>query len=57
MSLPWIYRNEAVGLKSCKYTLKSTIYVSMWNVEYDMLLITAQLKFKFQNAFAHVWYM
>ena len=28
-----IYRDEAVGLKSCKYTLKITIYVNMWNLE------------------------
>ena len=27
-----IYRDEAVGLKSCKYTLKNTIYVNMWNL-------------------------
>ena len=26
-----IYRDEAVGLKSCKYTLKITICVYMWN--------------------------
>ena len=25
-----IYRDEAVGLKSCKYTWKCTIYVNMW---------------------------
>ena len=27
-----IYRYEAVDLKSCKYTLKITIYVNMWNL-------------------------
>ena len=32
MSLPWnVYKDEAVGLKSCKYTWKITIYVNMWN--------------------------
>ena len=27
-----IYRGEAVGLKSCKYTWKITIFVKMWNL-------------------------
>ena len=27
-----IQRDEAVGLKSCKYTWKITIYVNMWNL-------------------------
>ena len=27
-----IYRDKAVGLKSCKYTLKIPIYVNMWNL-------------------------
>ena len=27
-----IYRDDAVGLKSCKYTLKITIFVNMWNL-------------------------
>ena len=27
-----IYWDEAVGLKSCKYTWKITIYVNMWNL-------------------------
>ena len=27
-----IYRDEAVGLKSCKYTWKITIFVKMWNL-------------------------
>ena len=27
-----IYRDKAVGLKSCKFTLKITIYVNMWNL-------------------------
>ena len=28
-----IYRDEAVGLKSCKNTWKITIFVKMWNLE------------------------
>ena len=28
-----IYRDEAVGLKSCKYTWKITIFVKMWNLD------------------------
>ena len=27
-----IYRDEALGLKSCKYTWKITIFVKMWNL-------------------------
>ena len=27
-----IYRDEAVGLKSCRYTFKITIFVNMWNL-------------------------
>ena len=27
-----IYRDEAVGLKSCKNTWKITIFVKMWNL-------------------------
>ena len=27
-----MYRDEAVGLKSCKYTWKITIFVKMWNL-------------------------
>ena len=27
-----IYRDKEVGLKSCKYSLKNTIYVNMWNL-------------------------
>ena len=27
-----IYRDKAVGLKSCKYTWKFTIHVNMWNL-------------------------
>ena len=27
-----MYRDEAVGLKSCKYTWKNTIFVKMWNL-------------------------
>ena len=29
---PKIYRVEAVGLKSCKYSWKITIFVKMWNL-------------------------
>ena len=41
-----IYRDEAVGLKSCKNTLKITIFVKMWNLgqkswKFDILSITA----------------
>ena len=32
MSCHKIYRDEAVGLKSCKYTWKITIFVKMWNL-------------------------
>ena len=32
MSCHEIYRDEAVGLKSIKYTLKITIYVNMSNL-------------------------
>ena len=28
-----IYRDETVGLKSCKYTWKIMIFVKMWNLE------------------------
>ena len=28
-----IYKNEVVGLKSYKYTLKIKIFVNMWNLE------------------------
>ena len=27
-----IYRDEAVGIKSCKYTWKIAIFVKMWNL-------------------------
>ena len=27
-----IYRDDAVGLKSCKYTWKIAIFVKMWNL-------------------------
>ena len=38
-----IYRDEAVGLKSCKYTWKSTIFVKMWNLgQYRENLIFCQ---------------
>ena len=41
-----IYRDEAVGLKSCKNTWKITIFVKMWNLgaiswKFDILSITA----------------
>ena len=39
-----IYRDEAVGLKSCKYTWKITIFVKMWNLgQYRENLIFCQL--------------
>ena len=38
-----IYRDEAVGLKSCKYTWKITIFVKMWNLgQYRENLIFCQ---------------
>ena len=38
-----IYRDEAVGLKSCKNTWKSTIFVKMWNLgQYRENLIFCQ---------------
>ena len=30
-----IYRDEAVGIKNCKYTWKITFYVNMWNLIYQ----------------------
>ena len=39
-----IYRDEAVGLKSCKYTLKIMIFVNMWNLgQFRENLIFCQL--------------
>ena len=57
-----IYRDEAVGLKSCKYTWKITIFVKMWNLgQYrenlifvNNCLIKAQIE---KNSFAHVWHI
>ena len=38
-----IYRDEAVGLKSCKNTWKITIFVKMWNLgQYCEKLIFCQ---------------
>ena len=38
-----LYRDEAVGLKSCKYTWKITIFVKMWNLgQYRENLIFCQ---------------
>ena len=38
-----IYRDEAVGLKICKYTWKITIFVKMWNLgQYRENLIFCQ---------------
>ena len=38
-----IYRDEAVGLKSCKYTWKITIFMKMWNLgQYHENLIFCQ---------------
>ena len=45
LTCPWhkIYRDEAVGLKSSKYTLKITIYVNMWNLgQFREILIFCQ---------------
>ena len=54
-----IYRDEAVGLKSFKYTLEIMIYVSIWGnfLKFDILSITAELKFESENSFAHVWHI
>ena len=38
-----IYKDEAVGLKSCKYTWKITIYMNMWNLgQFREILIFCQ---------------
>ena len=38
-----MYRDEVVGLKSCKYTWKTTIFVKMWNLgQYRENLIFCQ---------------
>ena len=38
-----IYRDEAIGLKSCKNTWKITIFVKMWNLgQYRENLIFCQ---------------
>ena len=57
-----IYRDEAVGLKSCKYTWKNydlceyvEFGVISWKI--DILSITASLKFESENSFAHVWHI
>ena len=39
-----IYRDEAVGLKSCKYTWKITIFVKMWNLRQYRLFNGITLK-------------
>ena len=50
-----IYRGEAVGLKSCKYTWKITIFVKMWNLgqyrkKIDIhLSVIAWLKLELKN--------
>ena len=51
-----IYRDKAVGLKSCKNTWKITIFVKMWNFgaiswKFDILSITAWLKLEFKRFF------
>ena len=57
-----IYREEAVGVKSYNYTLKITIFVNMWNLgqflqKFDILSITAKLKFHSKNPFAYKWHI
>ena len=53
-----IYRDEAVGLKSCKYTWKIMIYVNVWNLgQFREKLRTASLKFESKKSFAHVWHI
>ena len=57
-----IYREEAVGLKSSSYTLNNKIFVNIWNLgqfckKKDILSITALLKFKSKNPFAHIWHI
>ena len=43
MSCQKMYRDEAVGLKNCKYTWKITIFVEMWNLgQYRENLIFCQ---------------
>ena len=38
-----IYRDEAVGLKSCQYCWKITIFLKMWNLgQYRENLISCQ---------------
>ena len=38
-----MYKDEAVGLKSCKYTWKITIYVNMWDLgQFREILIFCQ---------------
>ena len=38
-----IYKDEAVGLNSCKYTWKIMIYVNMWNLgQFHAILIFCQ---------------
>ena len=57
-----IYRDEAVGLKSCQNTWKITIFVKMWNLgQYRENLIFCQLllnwSLNLKNSFAHVWHI
>ena len=58
-----IYRDVAVGLKSCKYSLKNIYdlceYVEFGAIswKFDILSITAQLKFESKNSFAQVWHI
>ena len=53
-----IYRVEAVGLKNYNHTLKITIFVIMnfgaISLKIDISAITAKLKIKSDNSFAHM---
>ena len=54
-----IYRDEAVGLKSCKYTWKNydfceNVKFGAISWKFDILSIAA---YEFKNSFAHVWHI
>ena len=55
-----IYRVETVGLKKSNNTFQITIFVSLWNFgaiswKFDILSMTAWLKFESKNPFAQMW--
>ena len=57
-----IYRDEAVGLKSCKYIWKNRIYVNMWNLgQFRENLIFCQWlhnsSLNLKYSFEHVWHI